>query len=271
MSKPSFYLLGSWKTINTDTPEEWLGRVVVNYDDPGRSYAPEDASTIRGTKIDRDPGYSNVSELLDSKQGTSLYAALANVLKVSTEDSQSTSPAIKATKVEKLSLSQHPAVFERLQEDLSAKTAISKLNWQSRTAYLITGLLVTDQLSFTESTTSLSSASLDAKLPTKEVAAALGAPGVDIPLEAGGNKMKSSGREGGAGLEGKRIFAIEYRILRKRRLHKGEELTEKHLDGERTFGDDEEGGGAAALDIMFEEDLEFEDEIDDDEERIFDL
>ena len=270
-----FYLLGSWGTIPTTSPEVWLGRVVVDYKNPKASWAPSDASSFRGP-IEDDPGYTDVSELLSSKKSSSIYGALADIFKFSTSDSSSSNPGIEAAKVRKLSIGQYDDVFERMQADGAVNAAVEKLRWKERTAYLIVGLLVTDQLAFTESSSSLSSSSFQGKVPTKEAMAAGGLPSVDFGPEGGKDKSQERGREGGKGISGTRIFAIQYRILKKhRKVFRGTEtkLSDKILTGERTFGDEETGdAGEKALEMKLEEDVTLEDEVDeDDEERIFTL
>lgn len=277
MSKHPFYLLDLWGTIRTDAPEEWLGRVVADHVNPKASYAPENAKVIAGNKMDDDSGYIDVSELINSKKGSSMYGLLADVLKFSADDSHSTSPSINAPRVEQLSIGQHPEVFSRLIGDPSAKAAVDKLTWEKRKAYLIVGLLVTDQIAFTESSSSLSDTSLQAKLPTKEIAAAAGAPGVDVPLQGGIDDSQESSRQGSAGLHGRRIFAIQYRLLRKHRTlpvigRRDTELDKKTLSGDRFFGDQESvEAGEAALDMVLEEDVSLEDEIEDGDERLVEL
>ncbi|KAF2669779.1 hypothetical protein BT63DRAFT_423764 [Microthyrium microscopicum] len=272
MSKDSFYLLDSWSTLRTDKPEEWLGRVVSNHQNPLSGKAPKDTSTIRGDVL-TDEGYSNVSELLKSKQGTSIYAALADVLKFSTEKSHSDSPEINAAKVAKLSISDYADVLKNIKADAQLHAAVNSLTWTDRTAYLIVGLLVTDSLKYTESLSSRSAASLDAKVPTKEIAMAVtGGIPVDVPtLEGGGEMSKENSRDGGAGLEGKRIFAIQYQVLRKHRYRdkKGIKSSLSSMQGERTFGDDGESG-PDALEMVLEENVDLEDEIDD-EDKLMEL
>ncbi len=268
MSKPSFFLLGSHGTIRTDAPEEWLGRVVTDYAFPQSSYGPDDAKPIRGDKFGVDNGYSDVSEILRSQQGTKLYGKLTDVFDALFARSGATSPEIEASQVTRYSIDKHDQVFRRLEQHPGIETEVRQLDWVRRKAYLITGLLVTGKIDFTESSSSISSFSIDTKVPTKEALAVAGLPGVDLPLEGQYKNSQETGREGRVGLTGMRIFAVEYRILRKRRLHNGEQLSNKRLQGERAFGHYDDG---EELEMLLEEDVLLEDEIDDGDESVFEV
>ncbi|KAJ4145869.1 hypothetical protein LMH87_004701 [Akanthomyces muscarius] len=102
----------------------------------------------------------------------------------------------------------------------------------------------------------------------REALAVAGLPGVDLPLEGQYKNSRETGREGRVGLTGMRIFAVEYRILRKRRLHNGEQLSNKRLQGERAFGHYDDG---EELEMLLEEDVLLEDEIDDGDESVFEV
>lgn len=268
MSKPSFYLLGSHGTIRTDAPEEWLGRVVTDYAFPQSSFGPDDAKPVRGDNFGVDNGYSDVSEILRSHQGTKLHGKLTDVFSALFAKSGATSPEIEASQVARYSIDKHDQVFRRLEQHPEIRTEVRQLEWRRRKAYLITGLLVTGKIDFNESTSSISSFSVDTKVPTKEAFAAAGLPGLDLPLEGQYKNSREAGREGRVGLTGMRIFAIEYRILRKRRLHDGEQLSSKRLQGERAFGHDDDG---EELEMELEDDVSLEDEIDDADESVFEV
>lgn len=233
MSTHPFYLLDWTKTIETQKPEEWLGKVVADYENPENHSAPKSTASFRG-EVKSDPGYRDVAALLKSKRGTSIETALANVFKASANRSRSTLSACNAAKVEHLKITEHPDVFEKLRANQSALAEIKKLEWTDRQAYLVVGLLVTENISYGEDKSAESRLSVEAKVPTKEASMAVGLPPVDVPLETKAEDTAEDGHKGGLGLVGKRIFAIQYRILRKHRITKSKriDLTEDSMKGE---------------------------------------
>lgn len=264
----TFYLLSSKSTLATDAPEEWLGRVVEDYQLPRAGYAPESTATFRG-KVESDDGQTSVSEYLRSKSGKSIYAALCNVLTASSSDSHSSSPSIKADKVEMLTIGQHSQVWNDLK---ASKADLAKvkgnLAWTGNKAYLIVGLLVTQEITYTENKASESGLSIHAKVPVKEITTgAIGVP-IDAPVETKIDQSTEKSREGGAVLVNRRIFAIQYRVLRKHRIIKSGsiEVAKDYLKGNRMFGGVHELGeedDTASAETMLDEDILLEDEFDD--------
>lgn len=245
MSTHPFSLLDWTKTIKTQKPEKWLGKVVADYENPENHSAPKSTSSFRG-EVKSDPGYRDFAALLKSKRGTSIETALANVFKAIVNMSRSTPLAFNATKMEHLKITEHPDVFENLRADPSTLAEIKKLEWTDWQAYLVVGLLVTENVSYGEDKSSESRLSVETKVPTKELFMAVGLPPVDVRLETQAEDTTEDGHKGGLGLVGKQIFAIQYRILRKHRITKSRriDLTEDSMKGESTFGDEPEDGDA---------------------------
>lgn len=259
-----FYLLDYKQTIRTDTPEDWLGRVVISHDRPEYQYAPYDASNVRGDEWKSDSGLTNLSAFVESKRGMKIYTNLVDLFKGSFDRNASTSPSIKATSAIKYYVDRHDEVFERLQGTHEWKEKVIKLKWKDNSAFLITGVLVSGELDITETSSSVSSFNVEGKLPLEKIGQAFAVPLPDIPVQGGLNKNRENNQQGHMDLLGKRIFAIEYRILRKRRLHDGQQLTDKRKTGERWFGDGEDAEQQDVFEIVLENTL-LEDEIDDEE------
>ncbi|KAL2060511.1 hypothetical protein VTL71DRAFT_9542 [Oculimacula yallundae] len=225
------------------------------------------------TETWRYAGYKGVSELLESKKSSAVYAALADVLKASTSKRTRKSPGVTADKVRKVSIWQHPKVFENLKKDPAVFDEVQKLAARNRTAYLIVGVLVTGNISYKEHSSSSSTMNLKGRLPIKEASLAAGGPPlgpIDFEVKRDAERTNDAGVE----LEGERIFAIQYRILRKRLISRsgGMTLTSSTLQGDRTFGDDLGAKGQARQ--MFDLELDsdtLEDEIDDAEEICFEI
>ena len=109
------------------------------------SFAPIDTAAFRG-EVKSDPGYKNVTEFLNLKRESSVHTAFADVLSASTGESLSSSPAIRAANVIHLSISQHPQDFASFSADKTTLAAVNQLEWINFKAYLIVGLLVTEEV-----------------------------------------------------------------------------------------------------------------------------
>jgi len=285
MSTSTFYLLDKFKTIRLQDGEkaqDWLGRVTTNHAEPPENITKNSTAAFLG-KIYSDGGVMNASEYLDSKRGHKIASKLADVLQTSISDAQASSRQWKASRVEHLRMdSNYKAVYSQLKQNPDARAELTKVMEDKSKAFLIIGVLTTDLVSFSDKKSSDSEASVKAKLPTKEVLDAIGAPPTaDIPFEITANKTNTEQTKGDLNLVGKRIFAIQYRILRKPwylSRSKTANYTEETLKGEGTFagGDDEDSeeeedvdedkGGISDLEL--DDEALLEDDVDD-EENLF--
>ena len=239
MTEPTWYLLGRYTTLPGEEPKKWLGRVVTNYAWPSSNYAPEldiDVSEITGPVRD-DEGYTNVSEIIEANKNASFHAEIAERFGLHAKANSEAKPTFKSPKVQQLAIYQHKAVFKKY-ENSTHYTDLKEMATLTKPLYLIVGVLVSEKISYSEHKSSELSAGGDATIS----ASGTSAPS-DPSISAGGEFEVKKTNKGDNDLTGKRVFAIQYCIIKKRLLSKSGRLhlTSGTLHGDRTFGEDNQG------------------------------
>jgi hypothetical protein len=125
-------------------------------------------------------------------------------------------------------------VFERIKEDNAINTKLKQWATLSKPIYMIVGLLITSKVTYWDNSSSEAHSEMTAKPPTK-----LGKPWrlVGHPSTRRSTWVSTDWRNVQARLTGPRIFAIEYRVLRKRLLSTsgGLEVPSTASHGDWTF------------------------------------
>lgn len=247
-SEPSFYLLPPLNTIAVEDPQEWIGRIVKSFSDPEGNFTPgTDLPPDQRPLVKDDPGFSDVEGIIESAKSKSLRLSLADMLRMSHSTSETNAPQFQSPKVRRLKLQQedHYRVRVLALEDVKAQLKL----WHGvrRPVYLIVGVLVADQVHYAEKATKNTSQKISAKPPSQLASIAAAAP-VPMPSVAQGSMSTSSERKLGMGLTatGRRIFAVEYRVLLKRLLSTSGQIDMRPGGnrGDRNFGREEEAMGS---------------------------
>ena len=262
-SDHTFYLLKPLQTIKAAEPKQWIGRIVKSYEDPESNFTPHSAlPSSFAPGISDDTGFSNVEAIIKSANSTTFSAMLADMLRLGQADSGSSAPEFKSRKVRRLKLQQEG---EYLRHRLALPEVKGHLkDWHStrHPVYFIVGLLITDHVRYSDSSKKQSSREVEAEPPTKLAAAAMGVPGpTPTVAKIGASSSKGSELDMSLTASGTRIFAVEYRVLRKRFLS-----TSGHIDmrpggirGDRAFAHEEDQTGASdmeqqQIEIVMDED-----------------
>ena len=246
-SEPTFYLLPPFNTIPAKDPHEWIGRIVKFYNDPRANFTPPRGNpAMEGVDIDDDPGFRKVEEIIDSASSESARLLLADMLHFTHSRSRADTPRFQSDKVRRLKLSQEDTYCKRALALDDVKAQLKEWHKINRPVYLIVGLLIADCVHYAEETMEGSSNEIGAKPPTRLTSLAVGSP-VSMPDIVEGSVSKTMQQQRGMKLTatGKRIFAVEYRVLTKRLLSMSGQVDMRPggIRGDRTFGQEEDAMG----------------------------
>jgi len=265
---PTFYLLKPFNFIPEDEPKQWIGRIVKAYQDPASNFTPNTpdptpstpgaanlnpsasagANPIFAPSIYDDPDFSNVETLIKSSHSKSASVLLADMLKLSQSSSDSSAPEFKARQVRRLKLRQEDICLEHQLALPEVKSQLKEWHGIRRPVYFIVGLLSTNHIRYSERTKQQSSRAMEAKPPTKAMAAAAGAPPGVVPdvakIEV--SKSEDAGMDSTLTVSGSHIFAFEFRVLRKRILSTSGvvDMRPGGVRGDRTFAHEDETGAS---------------------------
>jgi hypothetical protein len=218
----AFYLLDEFHTIRGDDYTKWLGRIVRYHDNPYFDFAPE-TPPAEYVKMDTrdDDGISNVDRTIKSGQSLKIRADLESMLHFSEHEAVTENPRFESPEVRCVRIQQEATVFRRLREVPEVRDKLEE--WKPtkrRPVYFIAGILIGSQVKYHVSASSTTSFEIAGKLPAKAIAQAITGtplPGKEV-LEVGATRAKSSSQEGREALTGTRIFAIEYRAIRRSKI-----------------------------------------------------
>jgi len=249
-SEKSFYLLETFHTIPTEKPEEWLGRIVKNHRVPLSGFTPNISllSDNGPFNYNTDPSFKNVRSVIESFSSSKCYLDALGLFGLDHGQFESGKAIFESALVDRLRVQNDEKVLEYVcaREDVRAGFD----GWGfgiGSVLYFIVGMLVTDDISYKEilAQNTNSEGSLDV---AKIAATAL--PGgtssiIPIQLRVGAQNTVDSSREHKVTVSGKRIFAIEYRRIRKKLITKKASADtargqfKRHgLRGDRTFTTD---------------------------------
>ena len=168
-----------------------------------------------------DDGISNVDRTIKSGQSLKIRADLESMLHFSEHEAVTENPRFESPEVRCVRIQQEATVFRRLREVPEVRDKLEE--WKPtkrRPVYFIAGILIGSQVKYHVSASSTTSFEIAGKLPAKAIAQAITGtplPGKEV-LEVGATRAKSSSQEGREALTGTRIFAIEYRAIRRSKI-----------------------------------------------------
>ena len=242
-SERTFYLLTPYKTIPVgEDPQEWLGRIVPSYQHPSGNFRPaKHNAAMQKEDILDDPGWKDVEEIFNEAKTSTLKLAMASMLRVKNLKEQSYAPTVNAPKVHKIQLMQEDDYRRRV---LDLKEVDAKLKeWHSyrRPVYMIVALLIADQVNYSEETRDRRTVEVRLEAPA-ELAPVAATAGLPVPgpdsVKAEGSLSTDRRMEAKYTGVGRRIFAIEYRVLTKRLLSVSGKVDVRPggVRGDRMFG-----------------------------------
>lgn len=206
----TYYLLQPWDTIriaDSENPHHWLGRITRNFDKPESEFTPPDPSSAHG-EISEDDGLRNVHALVKSSKDPSVFSELTKILRLSTDNRRGENASFTSPQIQRFRLRNEREVFEKLVKEADVLGKLQDWCKNRNSAYMIVGFLATTRLAFSNGA---------AKEGTTE------------------QKFKMD-------LVGLRIFAIEYRTLRRKLFTNSGRIDIKGYGprSDITFGDEKE-------------------------------
>jgi hypothetical protein len=250
----TFYLLEPFHTIPVEENNAWLGRIVKDFRNPRAGYTPDDPSSAIAS-LDDDPNFSNVGAIIQSSSSKNFRIALQDMLGLSGHHSNTLEPTFHTRKVRRIRLHNDDGCLDKILDVEETRSKVLGKGWLGiqRPVYFIVGLLITDKVNYV--TKGAEKKQLSVKVsPSQAIAAALAGgaapaalPGADA-VTFSGSARNSSSTEVKLTATGMRIFAVEYRVLRKTFFSSDEVEMKRHNEaGPRTFaaGDDDQKAMAA--------------------------
>lgn len=239
----TFYLLTPYKTIPVgEDPQEWLGRIVPSYQHPSGNFRPAKHNpAMQKEDILDDPGWKNVEEIIDEAKTSRLKLAMAGMLRVNHLKEQSHAPTVNAPKVQKIQLMQEDDYRRRLLDLEEVDAKLKEWHSYRPPVYMIVALLVADQVNYSEETRDRRTTEVGVEAPA-ELAPLAATAGLPVPgpdsVKAEGSLSTDRRMEAKYTGVGKRIFAIEYRVLTKRLLSVSGKVDVRPggVRGDRMFG-----------------------------------
>ncbi|KAI9848824.1 MAG: hypothetical protein M1837_006340 [Sclerophora amabilis] len=209
----TFYLLEPFEVLQN--PESWLGRIVKDYRKPRDGCVPSAPASFVDA-VD-DDNFADVDALISRTRSTAFGASLVQLFGSSFERSRTDGVGVQAREVHRIRLQDPDAVLARLQQDTSVAARLDE--WLSlkpfrSPVYFVVGFLVAQDpiLSSRAERSKGVGGSVD---PVGIAAAATGVPMPIEGLEASVEQSHSRGENISTMSPGTRIFAMEYKILRK--------------------------------------------------------
>ncbi|MCJ1226926.1 hypothetical protein MMC12_003581 [Toensbergia leucococca] len=247
-TEPTFYLLPPLNTIAVEDPREWIGRIVKSFSDPEANFTPEKPlPPDQQPVVKDDPGFSDVEEIIEFATSKSLRLSLVDMLRISHSRTVTNAPQFQSTKVRRLKLQHEDRYCERILAEEEVKAQLKLWHRVRHPVYLIVSLLVSDQVHYAEKANKNTSHDITAKPPSQLASIAAASP-MPMPDLAQYSMSTSSKRKLGMGLTatGRRIFAVEYRVLIKRLLSTSGQVDMRPggVRGDRSFGREEEAMGS---------------------------
>lgn len=219
------------ESIPIDHESRLLGAIVQDFRDPLADYVPRGATAAAASNSDDTLTPSNLVPAIarsvdtveteartevEAVRSTSLSSQLFDLLTGSVGRSREDTHVLEASRVQTRKLENHTKLFQELLSKPSVKTALDIMfdSGGTRKAYFVVGLKACSpsRVSRTESASRSTSLGIQAPLD-----AAIGSPGMLPNMSVGVSGERSSTfstrREGT--LQGDRIFALEYRVVRR--------------------------------------------------------
>ena len=241
----TFYLLPPLNTIPVESLEAskgWIGRIVKCYNDPTSNYTPRE--TAAGANVNVDAGFRNVEEIISNTRSNSARLLLADIFSVNRTRSETESPHFKASEVvQRIKLRQEDEYLAHAMKSDEVKAKLKRWHKLRSPVFLIVGLLVADHVHYAEVKGNEREFGIEGKPPSGLISTAAGSP-LPLPDLIGASVSKTIAEQRGLELTatGRRIIAIEYRVLTKRLLSTSGQVDMRPggIRGDRSFGQTEE-------------------------------
>ena len=231
----AFWLLDPLQTISTtEDPTAWLGRIVLDYRSPLAAYTPRSSSTSSVSELNQSV-FLNFSNIINHITSDSFKVSLLNLLGVSYEDYKSQAHSFQIAQAQSLRIVQDRDVLAKVLDQVEVTADLEQWRFSTfRPVYFIVGVLLAKDIRY--STKSADRRGVGGDVDPVSIAGL--AAGVPMPLSAsvGEHHMQSRDDSTESVAQGNRVFAIEYRVLKKR-LFSGRPHIETHgPKGDRAFG-----------------------------------
>jgi hypothetical protein len=224
--KPTWAILPYSKTIPGSKAIELLGCVVADVENPTDHYVPRDPSAIH-SKLPKvlEVEDTDANFVLNSTRTSHVDTRLAQIFRVDAGRQTGDKRSAAAQTVITRFLVDHPRVFKTLVEDDACNREILEMmDWNpvnKKTAYMVVGVKTCLDMKTSEVRSFDDHSGAGAELPLE---AALAASGIMLPvgipslgLGASINQSKMRGLLSAHTAVGERIFAIQYRQIKRHR------------------------------------------------------
>lgn len=217
-SSPVFYLLKPERVESASTARSWLGRIVQNHAAPDASFTPTDPLKLLLNFPVTESKIDNASAFVENATNAQLELELTGLASTFRDRGKGSGVKISTASIKYLRLQNHLKVLEALGKDAEVKEDLAKMiKPGGEPAYIIVGMLIWENATFTDSSSISKSTGGSIELPVSTTVAAV--TGVVIPdINPGvANETETTQRRELSGFsQGSGIFALEYRTIRRR-------------------------------------------------------
>ncbi|KAH6666033.1 hypothetical protein B0J14DRAFT_605159 [Halenospora varia] len=212
---PAYFFLSPDQFESGSNASKWLGRIVKEYSSPNAEFAPEDPSRYLAGTSEMD--LFDLTRDQATKSATELYARIGNLVSLGHSGEKNAALAFETPCIRCVKLQHHAKVFERLQNDPETKAwLLQHLTTFGKPAFLIVSLLIYTDASITTVRNEGGNKNANLRLPlSAAVGTTAGIPLPAIDPEGGARKSDLQESHAHAKTKGSKIFAFQYRILRR--------------------------------------------------------
>ncbi|KAI1826069.1 hypothetical protein F4861DRAFT_132871 [Xylaria intraflava] len=216
---PSFYILPPARLLPASTLSTWLGRIVRSYSEPDANFVPVDPTPFV-THPFATSVITNASLSTLSQQHKSLAATLGvSAIHASRETGNGDGLSFSSSEVVCVRLQDYDGVFDRLTNHAETRTQLGRMLARGDNAgYMVTGVLIWRDATFTYSRQSGIETSAGVTVPASAIVA--GMTGIMLPSDLtdpgiSGSRGRHNTVEVSGESIGSHIFAVQYKIVRR--------------------------------------------------------
>jgi len=250
---PVFFRLRGPVLPTGEEAPRMLGRIVRNFAQPlGSGYCPEDPTGFH-VGLPTETKWLKANSVFKKSDTGSIELQLSGVGGGKAELDGEQSFSLKNSEVLAMELRHQPEVYGRLLSDKTIGEWIKTNCKINKPLFMVTGLLVWRDAIQSESSTQKRGLEISGKAPIGSAAAAAATSGATLPLPSigdlslSGKKATSHTKEQERESEDSQVFAVEYKIIRKRKRDvlgwSAPVFRDRGpaVDADRTYGDDSTG------------------------------
>jgi hypothetical protein len=219
---PTWALLSPNKLPDASEVKKILGAIIPDYENPAQNTIPENASSFIPAHWFVEPTVDgNFKVALSKASGQKAYARLGDILNTAFGKDVSNDLHLTSTTVKTYAVRQEIKAFKLLKQ-LFNKEIIELINQapprSKKSVFVIEALKTCLDAEMSSKDAMNRSKKVDVKPPFGEiVAASTGAPSpINLDLKIGGESSDRANIDESHTAKGERIFAIQYRIIKKR-------------------------------------------------------